>query len=139
MLHFDFQQRLQLLAREVNIDTFELSQTPSPLLPPLPLPAKWFAIEEQTPRLVFVPAIDESDLAFEGGVLVVGGRKIMLYNLASKDALEKNVSKSRRAEKRKKSGDAEEAAKAKQKDKERQWKKRKARAIVTWPWSEVTA
>ncbi|KAF8133979.1 CPSF A subunit region-domain-containing protein [Boletus edulis] len=141
MLHFDFQQRLQLLARDIQIDDLQLSPTPSQLLPPLPLPGRWFSIEGQTPRLVFVPSIEnrDGDIECEGGVLVVGGRKILLYELASGDALEQNVRKSRRTEKKKKSRNVDESADAKQKEKEREWKKKKARAAITWPWSEVTA
>ncbi|KIJ17938.1 hypothetical protein PAXINDRAFT_72888 [Paxillus involutus ATCC 200175] len=141
MLHYDFQQRLQLLARDVSIEELQLSPAPSPLLPPLPLPGKWFSVEEQAPRLIFVPSVETSDDDFEGGILVVGGRKILLYDLASRDVLEKNLRRGRRAEKKKRSGDADEAAKAKEKEKEkeREWRKKKARAAVAWPWSEITA
>ncbi|KIK96855.1 hypothetical protein PAXRUDRAFT_10541 [Paxillus rubicundulus Ve08.2h10] len=139
MLHYDFQQRLQLLARDVSIEELQLSPAPSPLLPPLPLPGKWFSVEEQSPRLIFVPSIKSSDDDFEGGILVVGGRKILLYDLASRDVLETNLRKGRRAEKKKRSVDADEAAKAKEKEKEREWRKKKARATVAWPWSDVTA
>ncbi|KIJ59461.1 hypothetical protein HYDPIDRAFT_177805 [Hydnomerulius pinastri MD-312] len=136
ILHYDFQQRLQLLARDLSIEDFQLSPAHSPLLPPILLPGKWFSVEEQTPRLVFVPAVDDT---FDGGILVLGGQEIMLYDLASRDVLEKNVRKSRRTEKGKKSRDAEEVTKAKQKEKEREWRKKKARAVITWPWSEVVA
>ncbi|KAF9219239.1 hypothetical protein BS17DRAFT_431256 [Gyrodon lividus] len=139
MLHYDFQQRLQLLARDVSIEDLQLSSAPSPLLHPVPLPGKWFSIEEQTPRLIFVPSVESSDDDFEGGILVVGGRKILLYDLASRDVLEQNFRKSRRTEKKKRSGDTGEIAKAKEKEREREWRKKKARAVVTWPWSEVTA
>lgn len=139
MLHFDFQQRLQLLARDIQLNDPQLSPTPSQLLPPLPLPGKWFSIEEQAPRLIFVPSSESSDNECEGGILVVGGRKILLYDLAASDVLEQNIRKSRRMEKKKKSRNAEEAANAKQKEKERDWRKKKARAVITWPWSEVTA
>ncbi|KAH7885105.1 CPSF A subunit region-domain-containing protein [Phlebopus sp. FC_14] len=139
MLHFDFQQRIQLLARDVNVDELQLSPSTSPLLPPIPLPGKLFSIVEHPPRLIFVPSMDGSDDDFEGGILVVGGREILLYDLASKEMMERNISKSRRTEKRKRSEDAEEATKAKQKEQEREWRKKKARAAITWPWSEVAA
>ena len=139
MLHFDFQQRLQLLARDIQVDDHQLSPTPSQLLPPSSLPGKWFSIEEHTPRLIFVPSTEDSDNGCEGGVLVVGGRKILLYDLASSDVLEQNIRKSRRTEKKKKSKNAEEAANAKQRELDREWRKKKARAVITWPWSEVTA
>ena len=139
MLHFDFEQRLQLLARDIQVDDLQLSPTPSQLLPPLSLPGKWFSIEEHMPRLIFVPSTEDSDNECEGGILVVGGRKILLYDLASNDVLEQNIRKSRRMEKKKKSRNAEEVADAKEKEKEREWRKRKAHATITWPWSEVTA
>ncbi|KAF9236524.1 CPSF A subunit region-domain-containing protein [Melanogaster broomeanus] len=139
MLHYDFQQRLQLLARDVTIDDLQLSPAPSPLLPPVPPPGKWFSIEEQTPRLIFVPSVESSGDDFEGGVLIVGGRKILLYDLASRDVLEQNIRRNRRTEKKKRSGDAEEASRAKDKEMEREWRKKKTRAMITWPWSEVTA
>ncbi|KAG9315581.1 CPSF A subunit region-domain-containing protein [Chiua virens] len=139
MLHFDFQQRLQLLTRIIQLDDFQLSQAPSQLLPPMSLPGQWFSIEEQTPRLIFVPCTEGEDNEYEGGVLVIGGRKILLYDLASSDVLERNIRKSRRTEKKKKSRNPDEAVNAKQKEQEREWKKRKPRAMVTWPWSEVTA
>ncbi|KAG8214764.1 CPSF A subunit region-domain-containing protein [Butyriboletus roseoflavus] len=139
MLHFDFQQCLQLLARDIQVDDLQLSPTPSQLLPPLLLPGKWFSIEDQTPHLAFVPYTESSDNECEGGILVIGGRKILLYDLASSDVLEQNIRKSRRMEKKKKSRNVEEAADAKQKEKEREWRKKKPRAAITWPWSEVTA
>jgi len=139
MLHFDFQQRLQLLARDIQIYDHQLSPTPSQLLPPLSPPGKWFSIEEQTPRLIFVPSPEDSDNECEGGILVVGGRKILLYDLAFSDLLEQNIRKSRRMEKKKKSRNADEVADAKQKEMEREWRTKKARAVIAWPWSEVTA
>ncbi|KAG6333787.1 hypothetical protein ID866_5298 [Astraeus odoratus] len=132
-LHMDFQQRFQLLARELIINDLQLSRTVSPVLPPAALPEKWFTVEDQPPRLVYVSADDGGDHDFNGGVLVVGGRKILLYDLASTEVAEQNLSKIRRTEKMKRSTDAEEASRAKQKEKEREWKKRKARAIGSPP------
>lgn len=71
--------------------------------------------------------------------MVIGGQKILFYDLASSDILEHNLRKSRRMEKRKKSKNVEEVANAKQTEKEREWRKEKASAVITWPWSEVTA
>lgn len=111
----------------------------SPILLPASLPPQCFSVEEHPPRLVFVTADEGMDRDFSGGVLVIGGRKILFYDLASGEAAERNLSKARRTEQKKRSADAEEVGRAKQKEREREWRKRKARASVNWPWSEVTA
>ncbi|KAL4064854.1 CPSF A subunit region-domain-containing protein [Scleroderma yunnanense] len=139
LLHIDFQERLQLHARDISAEEIQLSPKISLILPPVSLPLQWFLVEDHPPRLVFVPANEETDLDFSGGVLVVGGRKILLYDLFTGEAAEQKLSKARLTEKKKRSADAEEASKAKQKEKEREFRKRKARAVVNWPWSEVTA
>lgn len=139
LLHIDFQQRIQLLARDINVDEIQLSPMTSPILPPASLPQQWFPVEDHPPRLVFVSADQEMDRDFTGGVLVVGGCKILFYDLASGPVAEQNLRRARRIEHKKRSVDAEEASKAKQKEQEREWRKRKARAVVNWPWSEVTA
>lgn len=139
LLHIDFQQRIQLLARDINVDEIQLSPVTSSILPPVSLPQQWFPVEDHPPRLVFVSADQGMDRDFTGGVLVVGGRKILFYDLALGEAAERNLSRARRIEQKKRSADAEGANKAKQKENEREWRKRKARAVVNWPWSEVTA
>ncbi|KIN94881.1 hypothetical protein M404DRAFT_17165 [Pisolithus tinctorius Marx 270] len=139
LLHVDYQQRLQLLARDISSSDFQLSPAASLLLPPFALPEDWFSTEEHPPRLVLVPPDQDEGQDFNGAVLVVGGRKILLYDLASNDAAAHNHSKALRMEKKKRSADAEEASKAKQKEKERERFKKKPRATVDWPWSEVTA
>ncbi|KAI6158847.1 CPSF A subunit region-domain-containing protein [Pisolithus thermaeus] len=139
LLHIDYQQRLQLLARDINSGDFQLSPAASLLLPPFALPEDWFSVEEHPPHLVFVPPDEEKGRDFNGAVLVLGGRKILLYDLASHDAAARNHSKAQRMDKKKRSADAEEASRAKQKERERERFKKKPRAAVNWPWSAVAA
>lgn len=138
LLHVDFRQRLRLLAREIILDDGQLSPVASPLLTPLVLPETWFTIEENPPRLVFISANKAIPGDFNGGILIVGGCKIILYDLARGDVLEKSVNKARRMEKKGKANIEEEGT-PKEKGKETEYKKRKPRAVVDWPWSEVTA
>lgn len=140
LLHIDYQQRLQLLARDISSGDFQLSPAASPLLPSFALPEDWFSVEEDPPQLVLIPPVEEKDCDdFNGAVLVLGGRKILLYDLASDDVAARNHSKAQRMDKKKRSADAEEASRAKQKEKEREKFKRKPRAAVNWPWSAVAA
>ncbi|KAI6039683.1 CPSF A subunit region-domain-containing protein [Pisolithus marmoratus] len=139
LLHIDCQQRFQLLARDIGSGDFQLSPAASLLLPPFALPDDWFSVEEHPPRLVLVPPDEEKDQNFNGAILVIGGRKILLYDLASNDAAARNRSKAQRMDKMKRSADAEEASRAKQKEKERERFKKKPRATVDWPWSDVAA
>lgn len=74
-----------------------------------------------------------------GGVLVLGGRKIIFVeaNTVAEQKYEKG--KEKRQQRRKTSGVESLLKQAKQKEKEREAKKVKPRATVKWPWSEVTA
>ena len=82
---------------------------------------------------------DEMGPAHRGGVLVLGGRKVMFYEHATQDQQETRKEKQRRLSKRLSSGVQAEVAKAKEKEKERESRKIKARATVKWPWSAMTA
>lgn len=152
ILHIDYQDRVQLLARNILVDDLELSTYPSAALPPTSIPAKILPFPtDSIPRLISVPAgapkdfeddddqDEDDDKVFLGGVMIVGGRKILLYELASAQKQAKQTGKRRRMEKGKKSGDVVEVAKAKEKEKEREARFRKARGSVDWPWSDVTA
>lgn len=77
--------------------------------------------------------------SFQGGVLVVGGRQILLFELSSRESQEKLNGKRKRLETRKKSIDAAEVARAKAKERERESRKKKPDAVVEWPWSKITA
>lgn len=143
VLHLDHQERVQLLARDINVDDLELSPSPSILLNVTPLSPKVFPFPtEAVPQLISVPPAEQqgqSDEPFLGGVLVVGGKKVLLYELASRDGQEKQKGKRRRLETKKKSVDVTEAEEAREKERERERRRRKPKASVDWPWNEVTA
>lgn len=144
ILHLGNKHRVLLHARDILLDGFELSDYPSVLLHPTPLAETCFPFPtEVVPRLLTAPPADydadtDSD-AFRGGVLVVGGRKLLLYELAGRDAQEKQKAKRRKLEARKSSSDVNEVAKAREKEAERESRRRKPKASIEWPWSEVSA
>lgn len=145
ILHNDYQERLQLCARDIDLDAFELSTHFSTLLQPTVIPDKIVpdAVDSR-PRLIPVPGAttEDGDIpedAFLGGILVVGGKQVALYELASKESQEKQRGKLKRLDSKKKSNDAADIAKARAKEMERASRKRKAMATVDWPWSEVAA
>ncbi|TFK40691.1 CPSF A subunit region-domain-containing protein [Crucibulum laeve] len=146
ILHIDHQERIQLLARDISIDDLELSPHPSALLHQTPISSKNLPYPtEFIPQLVTVPTVlpeddaDADEEGFPGGVLVVGGKKILFYELTPREAQEKQRGKRRRLEKKKKNEDVSVAAKAKEKEREREGRRRKPKATVEWPWTEVTA
>lgn len=75
--------------------------------------------------------------------MILGGKKVLYYELAPPPVQLKAKGKQGRIEKKTraavKSGDALEIQKAKEKEDEREWKKRKATGWVEWPWSTVVA
>jgi len=136
MMHIDYQQRLQLLTRDLSIEDLQLSPSPSPLLPSLLVSGKLFSTamdDDGTPVIVHIPSYEGDDDDFEGGLLIMGGRKIMLYDFVSSDIQAKREGKKNRADKKRVIRDAETSIE------EKELKKRKPRAEVEWPWSEVTA
>lgn len=144
ILHLGTKHRVLLHARDILLNDLELSDHPSVLLHPTPLSETCFPFPtDVVPRLLTAPPADyhagtDSDV-FRGGVLVVGGRKLLLYELAGKDAQEKQKVKRRKLEARKSSLDVNEVAKAREKEAERDSKRRKPKASIEWPWSEVAA
>ena len=144
ILHLGNKHRVLLHARDILLNDLELSDHPSVLLHPTPLAETCFPFPtDVVPHLLTAPPADyhagtDSDV-FKGGVLVVGGRKLLLYELAGKDAQEKQKVKRRKLEARKSSLDVNEAAKAREKEAERDSKRRKPKASIEWPWSEVAA
>jgi DNA damage-binding protein 1 len=147
ILLLDLQGRLQLFARDIDFESLELSTHCSSLLQPTIISEKVVPYPtESPPQLITVPPDDDSaevadfdDAAFLGGVLVVGGTQILLFDVASKQKQEKQKGKLKRLEAKKKSNDATEVAKAREKEKERFNRRRKPKASIDWPWSEVTA
>lgn len=145
-MHVDFQQRIQLISRDLHLDQQELNAELSQLLPGTPLSAALFPFTGVPPGLIPVSpfalsAVEESDEEQEcpGGVLVVGGRRIFFYELTRADKQSALKGKKRRLEKRKASTTESEVDKAKEKEKERESRKVKPRCFVIWPWSEIVA
>ncbi|KAA1475747.1 hypothetical protein DENSPDRAFT_842582 [Dentipellis sp. KUC8613] len=147
VLHVDHHQRMQLVAHDLHISQYELSRSSSLILAPTSLSTSSFPLSEFPPALITVPALpstqpessdaEDDDDSFSGGVLILGGRKILLYELASREWQEKYRGKQKRLDKQLK--DPKTSAGAKERQKEREVKRRKATASVEWPWSEVTA
>jgi len=145
ILFLNWKGRLQLCARDIAIDEQELSSHYSFLLQPTLIPDKVMPFPaELSPQLIPVPPNEsfEDDLpgrTFLGGILVVGGREILLFDLASLQSQEKQMGKLKRLEARKKSTDMAEAARAREKDQERMNRIRKPKGSIEWPWSELRA
>lgn len=139
ILHLDYQDRVQLVARDINISEFELSSYPSSFLNPTSISAKILPCPtESVPQLVSVPAAeiksdDEEDDEenFIGGIMIVGGKKIVLFEMTKGQT--RQSGKRRRFE-TKTGSEAEKG-----KEKEREVRKRKPKASVEWPWGDVTA
>ncbi|TCD64528.1 hypothetical protein EIP91_003995 [Steccherinum ochraceum] len=145
IVHLDFQQRIQLLCRDLNVEAQDLAAETSQVLPNTVLSAAIFPFADVPPVLIPVPPFALSgDCGSEnkqspGGVLVVGGRKILFYELASLDDQSVRKGKKRRLDKRKASLTESEVEKAKEKEKDRETRKLKPKCFVKWPWSEVTS
>ncbi|CDO76087.1 hypothetical protein BN946_scf184649.g13 [Trametes cinnabarina] len=148
LLHLNHMRQMQLLCRDVLLQDLELSAAHSNLLITTVLPERTFPSLDPPPLLVPIPPHstgsedddeDETGPAHRGGVLVLGGRKVMFYEHATQDQQDTRKEKQRRLSKRLSSGMQSEIAKAKEKEKERESRKIKARATVKWPWSSVTA
>ncbi|KIM43302.1 hypothetical protein M413DRAFT_444121 [Hebeloma cylindrosporum] len=142
ILHLDSQCRVQLLARDIDVDGLEFSPDPSTLFQPTRIEESVVNFPETTvPQLISVPPDNAaaSDDAFPGGVMVVGGRQILLFELASKESQEKQRGKQKRLDAKKKSTDPAEVAKARAKERERGERRRNPKFSLDWPWSSVSA
>jgi DNA damage-binding protein 1 len=144
ILHIDHLQRVQLLARDLDIEGLEFSVMPSFHLQCAILPSNSFPDTENP--LILVPvspfgpnSLDARATYCRGGVLVLGGRKIIFVEAASADEQIQQKGKEKRQQQRKTSSSEKAHRQAAQRDKEREAKKVKSRATVKWPWSEVTA
>lgn len=146
ILHIDYQQRLQLLSRDLDVSPNNeyLSLKPSTRLPSTPLSQKSFPgpfTISSLPILIPIPALPISSDTSQGGILILGGKRVIYYDLAPPSAQIKAKGKSSRTEKKRidamKNGERMEVDKAKEKEAEREWKKRKVVGWVEWPWSEV--
>lgn len=150
LVHIDHKQRIQLLARELDIDAMDLCVDISSAIPHTVLPANHFPFTESPLKLVSIPPFDitpsndaeeeeERQAKCRGGVLILGGRKINFYELSDKRTVRELKNKDARQKKRRESKDAEAQRVADRKEAERAMKKVKPRATVKWPWSEVAA
>lgn len=82
---------------------------------------------------------EENPRKHRGGVLVLGGRKVLFVEHESREQQEVKRGKQRRVSERLSSGDSKQMLKAKEKEKERDTRKAKPRLRVNWPWSDITA
>jgi DNA damage-binding protein 1 len=137
ILHVNHRGRIQLIARDVHLDDMELSPTPSTVLPPTLIHSRCLPLTDSSPILIPITTSTEDRMVHDG-ILVIGGREILFFNLASIDSQTKQTNKRRRLESRKNGGNPEEARKARQKEAERESRVREPAASVRWPWSEVT-
>ncbi|KAF4605198.1 hypothetical protein EYR40_003981 [Pleurotus pulmonarius] len=141
ILHMDHQERLMLVARELSIDHLELDPQVSTCLPQTVLvPGIFPTCTIHIPKLVHVPAFSSGEeTTFRGGVIVLGGRRILLYEMSDPEWQKRAKGKAKRIANKKKSTDDATVSEAKEKEKARAEKKRKARAAIDWPWSDVVA
>ncbi|KAI0078212.1 hypothetical protein K474DRAFT_1745998 [Panus rudis PR-1116 ss-1] len=150
MLHLDHKRRIQLLSREIILDEKEISAAPTEVVRSTALSGSIFPQLQTPPILVSVPSFplspytededeDEEEQVCPGGVILLGGREILFYELSDPQQQRIRQGKHRRLEKRKASMNEEESTKAVEKEKEREKRKAIPRCTVKWPWSEVTA
>ena len=136
-LFLDTKTKVQLMTRELSIDTLEINIEPSVIIPPTRLPSEVFSSAGMAPFVTPVPSLHSPGKETRGGVLIVGGPDILFFELTSQEWRNKKSKKKEREERRSRS-----SHKAKQKEtedvEEEKSKKRKAAASVQWPWHEVT-
>ncbi|EMD31691.1 hypothetical protein CERSUDRAFT_109269 [Gelatoporia subvermispora B] len=137
IVNYDHQRRVQLLSRKLDLENYELDPSPSVVLRSTQLSSSHFPSIETPPLLV--PILPEGDGGHLGGVLVLGGRKILFFEHTSKNRQQIKRWKQIRLESRLSSKDPMEVAKAREKEKERDARKVKPKFSVKWPWSDVTA
>ncbi|KAF8831356.1 hypothetical protein HHX47_DHR1000666 [Lentinula edodes] len=169
LLYIDYKEHIQLVSRNLRISPDSESNVDldissySHLLPPTTISYKNLPNPAETAvHLISIPAdedymydmhmhMDEDEHetdVFLGGILVVGGRKVLLYELASQETQEfkpvKGKGKRKRDSKKQEQIDTPnptpntDSGSSKQKNLD-EIKKRDPRATVEWPWSWVTA
>ncbi|KAI1790140.1 mono-functional DNA-alkylating methyl methanesulfonate N-term-domain-containing protein [Ganoderma leucocontextum] len=148
LLHLNHRQQIQLICRDVDLGEFELSPTHSNLLLTATLSDKTFPSLEAPLMLVPIPSYatggedvegDDDAPAHRGGILILGGRKILFYEHSTQEQQDTRKEKQRRLSKRLAGEDTTQAAEAKEKEKQRESRRIKPRATVKWPWAAVTA
>lgn len=141
IVHVDHRQRTQLLARELDINGLDLSVEVAYTIPHTVLPPSQFPFTDSPLKLLPVPPFQLAQANEEdpeagpakcrGGVIVLGGRKVIFYELSDKR-------KEKQRSKRRKSSTSDAQRVEDQKESTKDLKKVKPRASVRWPWSEVT-
>ncbi|KAJ6466487.1 CPSF A subunit region-domain-containing protein [Mycena sanguinolenta] len=148
ILYYDHKGCVRLHARTLindNDTSYDISYDLSTVINPTPISDKTLPNpEEAVPKLIPVPCprdalnteVEDESQTFIGGVLVVGGTRVLLFELLTAQGQAKQRNKRRKLEQKKENGQKTEAA---LKQLERDNRKRKAKALVDWPWSEVTS
>ncbi|KAJ3744599.1 CPSF A subunit region-domain-containing protein [Lentinula detonsa] len=151
LLHLDYQEHIQLISRTLTISSDTGPELDSTTTIDVEYSSHFFSPtlisfknvptpDEGGVYLIPVPpadedtdegkgGLDEEKDVFLGGILVVGGSRILLYELNSQEVLNPN-SKSKGKGKRKQDARVTH---------EKTTKKREPRATVDWPWSRVSA
>lgn len=152
ILRIDPKENIHLSA--LDIDLVECETEPSTFLIPTVISGNIHPTDSgHLPHLVPIPALsnpDEMDVddddgdnetlpLFRGGILVVGGEKLYLYELSDKASQSRYASKMSKLQTQKQSKDPNVARHALDKEKERNTRKRSAQHTVPWPWGPVTA
>jgi DNA damage-binding protein 1 len=118
----------------------ELSYEPSTSIIPTQLSPEYFTFDpdaDQQPRLIPVPPTKDSE--FSGGVLVAGGRTLVVYEASPPPAQTKSALKQQRSKRRKSGGETKIIKEEDRKERERLERLRAPRASVAWPWSQLGA
>ncbi|KAI0720554.1 CPSF A subunit region-domain-containing protein [Cerioporus squamosus] len=148
LLHLNHRRQIQLLCRDVDLKEFELSPAHSNLIITTLLSDRAFPSLDPPPLLVPIPPYPhgnaeegtDPELAdHRGGVLVLGGKKIVFYENSTNFQQGTRKDKQRRLSKRLASDKQADVTKAREKEQERDSRKVKPRASVKWPWGPVTA
>ena len=146
LLHLNHRRQIQLLCRDVDLQELELSPAHSNLIVTTILSDRSFPSLEPPPLLVPVPpysaGVDDGDpelAGHRGGILVLGGKKIVFFENTTPEQQDARHKKQKRLGKRLSSNKQAEVTEAKEEEKERDSKKVKPRASVKWPWGPVTA
>ncbi|KAF5391270.1 hypothetical protein D9757_001966 [Collybiopsis confluens] len=139
LLYLDHNEKIHIIARNLRVypGGAELDSEFSNLFQSTSIPPKYLpCVDELSPRLIPIPAhypdsMSDDEESFLGGILVVGGRELLLYELEAQEVQEKHKGK-RKREGRMQSQDAESGKKP-------EFKERKPKSSVRWPWSRISA
>ncbi|KAH8824837.1 mono-functional DNA-alkylating methyl methanesulfonate N-term-domain-containing protein [Flagelloscypha sp. PMI_526] len=151
LLRMDREEAIQLYGLNINFD--EIETTHSALFAPTTIPS--FHDADHPPHLVCVPKLvnpehmevdgdDDENIAssasvFRGGILVLGGDKVYLYEFRKSGSIQRNEAKLGQMEADKTASDSPVARKAFEKERAMFGRKRKPEYSVEWPWSFVSA